>query len=62
LQALFILSTRDQLDKLTIVLALSIGFFGLKGGLFTLMKGGDIASGDPMEVSSMTTTHSLSRY
>ena len=41
LASLFILKQRDQIDKLTLVLALSVGFFGIKGGLFTLTTGGE---------------------
>ena len=36
----YIVGNRKELHLLTWVLALSIGFFGLKGGLFTLMHGG----------------------
>ena len=38
--ALFLVGNRDELHKLVWVLALSIGFFGIKGGLFTIATGG----------------------
>lgn len=38
--ALLLVGTRDQLHKMTWVLALSIGFFGIKGGIFTIATGG----------------------
>lgn len=38
--ALLIVGNRDQLHKLVWVLALSVGFFGIKGGLFTIATGG----------------------
>lgn len=38
--ALFLVGNRDELHKLTWVLALSIGFYGVKGGLFTIATGG----------------------
>ena len=37
---LFIVRNRDDLHKLVWVLALSIGFFGIKGGIFTIATGG----------------------
>lgn len=40
LLAFLVVGNRDQIHKLTWVLALSIGFFGIKGGLFTLATGG----------------------
>ena len=40
LAALLILGTREHLHKLAWVLALSIGFYGIKGGLFTIATGG----------------------
>jgi len=40
LMALVIVGNRDQLHKLVGALALSVGFFGIKGGLFTLASGG----------------------
>lgn len=36
LVAFLLVGTRDHLHKLTWVLALSVGFFGIKGGLFTI--------------------------
>lgn len=39
--ALFLVGTRDQLHKLTWVLALSVGFFGIKGGVFTIVSAGN---------------------
>ena len=38
--ALILMGSRDQLQKLVWVLALSIGFFGIKGGIFTIATGG----------------------
>jgi probable O-glycosylation ligase (exosortase A-associated) len=40
LVALVLVGNRDQLHKLVWVLALSLGFFGIKGGLFTIASGG----------------------
>lgn len=40
LAALLLVGTRDHLYKLTWVLALSVGFFGIKGGVFTIATGG----------------------
>ncbi len=40
LVALLLLGTREHLHKLTWVLALSVGFFGIKGGVFTIASGG----------------------
>jgi probable O-glycosylation ligase (exosortase A-associated) len=37
---LLLVGTREQLYKLTWVLALSVGFFGVKGGVFTIATGG----------------------
>jgi len=38
--AFLLVGTREQLHKLTWVLALSVGFFGIKGGLFTIATAG----------------------
>lgn len=38
---LILLGTRDQLQKLIWTLALSLGFFGIKGGIFTIATGGN---------------------
>jgi probable O-glycosylation ligase (exosortase A-associated) len=40
LVALVLVGNRDQLQKLVWVLVLSLGFFGVKGGLFTIATGG----------------------
>lgn len=40
LVALTLLGNRDQIEKLVWVLALSIGFFGIKGGVFTILTAG----------------------
>lgn len=40
LVAMLVVQRRDQLDALVIVLVVSIGFYGIKGGLFTLASGG----------------------
>lgn len=40
LVAFLVVGTRDQLHKLVWVLALSVGFFGVKGGLFTIASAG----------------------
>ena len=40
LMAMVLVGNRDQLQKLVWVLALSVGAFGIKGGLFTLASGG----------------------
>lgn len=40
LLGLILLGTRDQLQRLVWVLALSLGFFGIKGGIFTIATGG----------------------
>lgn len=40
LLALILVGNRDQLHKLTWMLALSIGFYGIKGGIFTIATGG----------------------
>lgn len=37
---LMLLRGRDQIERLIWVITLSIGFYGLKGGLFTVMTGG----------------------
>jgi putative inorganic carbon (hco3(-)) transporter len=39
--AFLLVGERNQLHKLVWVLALSLGFFGIKGGLFTLATGGN---------------------
>src|ERR1044072_3908201 len=39
--AMFIVHYRDQIDKLVLVLAASVGFFGVKGGIFTVLNGGE---------------------
>ena len=39
--ALALLHTRRQLDLLVWILVLSIGFFGVKGGIFTVLTGGN---------------------
>ncbi|MDO8264620.1 MAG: putative O-glycosylation ligase, exosortase A system-associated [Gallionella sp.] len=38
--AFFLVGNRDELHKLTWVLALSVGFYGIKGGLFTIATRG----------------------
>jgi putative inorganic carbon (hco3(-)) transporter len=38
--AFFLVGNRDELQKLTWVLAISVGFYGIKGGLFTIASGG----------------------
>jgi putative inorganic carbon (HCO3(-)) transporter len=38
--ALLLVGNREQLHKLTWVLALSVGFFGIKGGIFTIATAG----------------------
>lgn len=40
LVGLILVGTRDQLQKLIWILALSLGFFGIKGGIFTIATGG----------------------
>ncbi len=40
LLGLLLLGLRDHLHKLVWVLALSVGYFGIKGGLFTIVTGG----------------------
>jgi probable O-glycosylation ligase (exosortase A-associated) len=44
-----VVGTRDELHKLVWVLALSIGFYGIKGGLFVLATGGEHKVFGPME-------------
>jgi putative inorganic carbon (hco3(-)) transporter len=39
--AFLLVREREQLDKLAWVLALSVGFFGIKGGIFTFVSGGN---------------------
>lgn len=39
--ALILVGNRDQVHKLVWVLALSIGFFGIKGGIFTILTAGN---------------------
>lgn len=41
LVAMLIIGNRDQLHKMVWVLALSIGFFGIKGGIFTIATAGN---------------------
>lgn len=48
LLALILVGNREQLHKLTWVLALSIGFYGLKGGIFTILTGGTSRVWGPM--------------
>ena len=36
----FLVGNKDELQKLVWILALSVGFFGIKGGLFTIASGG----------------------
>jgi putative inorganic carbon (hco3(-)) transporter len=38
---LLVLHTRQHVTLLTIVLALSVGYFGVKGGIFTILTGGN---------------------
>lgn len=38
---LLLLSTRERVDLFVWVVALSLGFYGLKGGVFTIAKGGE---------------------
>jgi len=40
LAAFLLVGNRDQLHKLVWVLALSVGFYGIKGGIFTIFTGG----------------------
>lgn len=39
--SMMVLYTRERIYGLVLVIAASIGFFGVKGGLFTLLSGGD---------------------
>ncbi|RME66206.1 MAG: putative O-glycosylation ligase, exosortase A system-associated, partial [Alphaproteobacteria bacterium] len=47
LMALPLITTRWRLHSLIYVLALSLGFYGLKGGVFTILKGGSFAVNGP---------------
>lgn len=47
LVALAVLDTRTKLDWLVWVIALSVGFYGFKGGLFTIAHGGAYRVGGP---------------
>ncbi len=49
LATLLIIQTRQQLDGLVWVIALSIGFFGIKGGVFTILTGGQFRVWGPPE-------------
>lgn len=40
LMTLLVLNSRDRIDTLVWIIVLSIGFFGIKGGIFTIMQGG----------------------
>ena len=35
-----LINTREKLEKLVLVIALSLGFYGIKGGIFTIAHGG----------------------
>ncbi len=35
-----LINTRERLEKLVLVIALSLGFYGVKGGIFTIVHGG----------------------
>jgi probable O-glycosylation ligase (exosortase A-associated) len=35
-----LINTREKLEKLVLVIALSLGFYGIKGGIFTIIHGG----------------------
>ena len=50
-------SARD-IRRLVWVLAVSLGFYGVKGGIFTLRNGGRCGCGDRTAPSSATTTPS----
>ncbi len=49
LVALLILKNRKQLDLLTLVLAFSVGFFAVKGGIFTLAESGEFRVWGPAD-------------
>ena len=38
--ALFLVGNRDEINKMVWVLTMSVGFYGIKGGLFTIATGG----------------------
>ena len=38
--ALFLIGNRDEINKMVWVLTMSVGFYGIKGGLFTIATGG----------------------
>ena len=38
--ALFLIGNRDEINKMVWVLTMSVGFYGVKGGLFTIATGG----------------------
>ena len=42
LLGLLVVGTREQIHKLTWALALSVGFYGIKGGIFTVATGGSL--------------------
>lgn len=37
---MMLINTRERLEKLVLVIALSLGFYGVKGGIFTIVHGG----------------------
>jgi len=45
---LFLINTKDRMNALIWVIVVSIGFYGVKGGIFTIMTGGkDLVLGPP---------------
>ena len=57
LLALVTLYKREHVKWLMLIIVFSIGFYGVKGGFFTLTTGGSTWSGDRPRPSSKTTTH-----
>ena len=58
-----LIRTREQINALLWVLVLSVGMFGVKGGVFTILTGGvHKVYGPPVAASSRTTTPLPSRW
>ena len=45
--ALAVIDSREKLDRLIWVICVSLGFFGFKGGIFTIAHGGNYSIGGP---------------
>ncbi len=60
--AMMLITNKERLNALVLTIALSIGFFGFKGGIFTIVHGGVYRVQGPAGSSLPATTNLASRW